>query len=385
MKVGIISQFNRTNVNYGNKLQAYALNRYLTGKMPNDSIISLFFLDYGKNIITQNESCFELFTCKVRRIPQKITGVGKQSKLVINRLKRINKFSEKNINIPDKPWTWDDLENSNFDIVIVGSDIVWGQSRGRVNRKFFLDFEGKKKFVKVSYAASFGRDWIPKENIDTIKMYLDSFSNISVRESSSVKLLSEIGINDVKYCVDPTLLISGDEWRLIENKPDGESGKYIFVYLLGRGKEERKFALNLAKLLKLNIVTIPFATGEKNHVDEIFGDIRLLDCSVEEWIWLIDHAEYIVTDSFHGSVFSTIFRKKFIILARKYEENINNRIIDFLNNIGQSNKLFSSFNNINLFDLEWNYDEIYSKLDPLINYSKEFLQNAVIDRKDKKM
>ena len=134
-------------------------------------------------------------------------------------------------------------------------------------------------------------------------------------------MLKNIGINNVKHVCDPTLLLSKKEWENIEQKINIKE-KYIFVYLLGKNKEQREKIKELAKELNLIIVDISHANGEFNKVDEGFSNYSIDNCSPEEWIWLIHNAEYIITDSFHGVVFSTIFNKKFFVLKRYYTENI---------------------------------------------------------------
>lgn len=114
-----------------------------------------------------------------------------------------------------------------------------------------------------------------------------------------------------------------------------------------------------------------------NNMDKDFGDVQLMDCSPEEWIWLIHHAEYIFTGSFHGIVFLTIFEKKFFALHREYEVDINVRLSDFLSMIHESDKMISP----NGFDpnkvYNWNYKLIKEIINEKAGISKEFLQKAL--------
>ena len=159
----------------------------------------------------------------------------------------------------------------------------------------------------------------------------------------------------------------------------GRKEKYIFVYLLGKNKEQREKIKELAKNLNLIIVDIPHANGEFNKVDEGFSNYSIDNCSPEEWIWLIHNAEYIITDSFHGVVFSTIFNKKFFVLKRYYTENINNRMLDYLNTIDECDKMIDITNCKSINDFEWNYTKIDSKLEEFVTNSKQYLKRNILE------
>ena len=381
-KIGIISELNMDNVNYGNKLQAFALNRYLnnTFKCEAESIIIDNKLDAKKSTLKGVHK----YTNKVKKIPKKLKETFKNIILKFNKKKynfdkrreACNIFVKNNIKLCKGLINLKNITKTNYDVFITGSDVVWAQVNGGVNRIKFLNFNTNKKFEKIAYAPSFGKDWIPKENIDTIKDFLSAFNAISVREKSSVEMLKNIGINNVEHVCDPTLLLSKKEWENIEQKIYIKD-KYIFVYLLGKNKEQREKIKELAKKLNLMIIDIPHANGEFNKVDEGFGDYSIDNCSPEEWIWLIHNAEYIITDSFHGVVFSTIFNKKFFVLKRYYTENINNRMLDYLNTIGESDKMIDVQNLKSVKDFEWNYDKINFKLEEFVNNSKNYLNENI--------
>lgn len=382
-KIGIISELNMDNVNYGNKLQAFALNKYLNN-MP-DCEAESTIIDNSVEAKKPTLNGFTKYANKIGKIPRKTVDFLKKINLKLTRkrynfnlrLEVCNTFIKNNIKLCDKLINLKNISQLDYDIVITGSDVVWAQVSGGVNRIKFLDFKTQKYFKKIAYAPSFGKDWIPKENIETIRTFLSSFSAIAVREKSSVKMLNDIGINNIQHVCDPTLLISEDEWKKIEKKIN-VTGKYIFVYLLGKNREQREMIKKLAEQLNLIIVDVPHANGEFNEVDIGFSDYSVDNCSPEEWIWLIDNAEYVITDSFHGAVFSTIFRKKFFVLKRYYTENINNRMIDYLNTIDETDKMIgiSDFKTIN--DFKWDYTKINQKLQDFIIKSKNYLDKNLI-------
>ena len=338
-KIAIISELNLSNINYGNRLQAYALNEYLSEKYEEFNVYSLILKRKQKYKITKFSLKHNLAIYLIPLLTQK--KERELNRTFKNRMNLCNNFTINNTKYLNKEFGWRDINKANFDIYIVGSDIVWNQDLYLVNRFKFLDFKTKKEIKKISYAASFGRDFIPENNKKIIKKLLSSFDGISVRENSSIKMLNNLGIDNVVNTCDPTLLLTKQKWMSVEKNPNLTSKKFIFVYLLGKSKRQREFIIKFAEERNLIIINIPNANGIIDSSDEKFGNIQFDNCSPENWIWLIHHAEYIFTDSFHGVIFSSIFEKKFFALKREAKVDINNRINDYLKRINQEDKLIS--------------------------------------------
>ena len=370
-KIAIISELALDNFNYGNRLQTYAFNYYLNSNYKKYKTESLFFTNSCKQ--KRTKITFQTFLNFLKRF--KNESSKSQMYNFSKRLEQANNFTSSKTKLCSKALDYKLLKDTNYDVFIVGSDVVWCQFPRGVNKIKFLDFKTKKDFKKISYSASFSRDYIPKENKKYLTKVLKEFDFISVREKSSIKLLKTIGINNVYHTCDPTLLLDKKYWSSISKKVDIKD-KYIFVYLLGKDKKQREEITRIANSLNLKIVTIPHADGIYNEVDNDFGDYRLDDCSPEEWIYLIENSEYVITDSFHGIVFSTIFEKKFVAIKRDYKEDINNRLIDYLNTINESDKYISS-SNLDLKKLNWNYNEINKKINKFINESKQYLDKVL--------
>ena len=373
-KIGIISELNLKNTNYGNRLQAYALNSILNKNYNCNAESIILTGPYDTNKITKKYLFSDIK--KIKNIPQKLNKLIYKNKYDFSkRIKACNLFTKNTTKLSEEEMDFEKLQQTNYDYFIVGSDVVWAQVKGAVHRIRFLDFKAQKDFKRIAYAPSFGKDWIQKENIQTLKECLEKFDYLSVREKSSVTMLEKIGIKNVEYVCDPTLLINRLEWKKIEKKIDINE-KYIFVYLLGKNKKQRKEIVRFAQKMNLKIVSIPHADQTYNRVDEKFGDYQIDNCSPEEWIWLIDNSEYVITDSFHGVVFSTIFEKKFIVLKRIDTVNINNRMIDFLRTIEQIDKIKDL--DLNSIDkMKWNYDIINLNLKKLISNSKRYLDTCI--------
>ena len=130
------------------------------------------------------------------------------------------------------------------------------------------------------------------------------------------------------------------------------------------------------------VVTIPYAQGQYLPEDDCFGDIQIGDCSIENWLWLIHHAECVFTDSFHGTVFSTIFHKPFVVLERIASIDINNRMQDYLREIRQEDKYLQKVDLTSMNLLVWDYEQIWADIEARRKSSVEFLSNALGVRKN---
>ena len=208
---------------------------------------------------------------------------------------------------------------------------------------------------------------------------MDDFQAISVREKVSVGLLEGIGVENAVHVCDPTLLLTKEEWSAVAEPVKGIQEKYIFVYLLGKDIEHRNSIEKLASKNSLKVVTIPHANDNYDDVDDNFGDYREMDASPENGIWLIKNAEYVITDSFHATVFSVIFSKKFLVAKRYWIQDINVRMTDFLETIGEQDKFVDISSVESLDDFAWNYEKIFSITEEFIVNSKEYIKKTLTE------
>ena len=379
MKIGIVTCFNMKNVNYGNRLQAFALNRYLRNQSSDYHVETLQFSGFKSSLWTKDKHFIQTLIGRAAgKLSRMLSRDEELDPVLTGRLSNCNDFSERNI-VLSKKLDLNGFIHSDYDVLITGSDIVWHQKPNVYRPLMFLDYELANPVKRIAYAASFGKDYIPESNKRYIKKALDRFSAISVREKSSVALLNGIGVEHVSHCIDPTLLLDPAEWRTVEKEPasDKKPGSdFMFVYLLGDKKEDRESIRSVADRMNLQIVNVPFARGKTNRADEHFGDIQMMDCSPEEWLWLIDHSKYVITDSFHGVAFSTIFEKPFVIVGRE-EFGINNRLHDYLKNICQEDKFTDISSVRDLSGFVWDYNSIKTNIDRMKNESERFLKNAL--------
>ena len=384
-KIAIISELSNKTMNYGNRLQTYALNKYLSSNDFADEVHSLILNFENRKYILVEKLIYEL-----KMLIKRILGflrIIKSKKVSLSRENETSMFEKRLSNsqrftrrITTKEIdSLEQMQNENYDTVVVGSDIVWKQERVAVDRMRFLDFELKNPFKKISYAASFGGVLIPKNSKKYIKKYLDDFQAISVREKVSVGLLEGIGMENAVHVCDPTLLLTKEEWSAVAEPVKGIQEKYIFVYLLGKDIEHRNSIEKLASKNSLKVVTIPHANDNYDDVDDNFGDYREMDASPENWIWLIKNAEYVITDSFHATVFSVIFSKKFLVAKRYWIQDINVRMTDFLETIGEQDKFVDISSVESLDDFAWNYEKIFSITEEFIVNSKEYIKKTLTE------
>lgn len=377
MKIGIVTLYTSDGINYGNCLQAFACNNYVKRIVGEKAdVITLPISNSLSNRLYTNKKCARYVRGIVSKFFKSLfSNTDEGVSPLRKRRESFEKFGKEYIEYSTKSVSADDLSDLDFEVYIVGSDVVWGQTKGMINRARFLDFPKNGSVKKISYAASFGRNWIPKENVEHVRRCLADFDAISVREGSSVQLIKNMGI-DAVHVLDPTLLLMSSEWKCIEEPVDIHE-RYVFAYILGHDQEMRKGLMEWAHKKGFHVVCIPYASGEYNEVDSAFGDIQISDCSPQNWLWLIDHAGYVITDSFHGTVFSTIFHKRFLVLERLSTTNINNRMIDYLKTIEQSDKMISFLNLSSIDEMTWDWVRIDAILNEKRIISMDFLKRSL--------
>ena len=263
-----------------------------------------------------------------------------------------------------------------FDSFISGSDQLWSPAGLPTN--FFNLMFVPDQIKKVSYASSFGVSNIPWYQKTRTKKFLLRFDNISVREEQGAKIINELIHKKVDIVVDPVFLLTKNEWELILGDKLIMSDSYIFAYFLGDNEIHRQEVIDFAKRKKIKIVTMPHL-DQYIKKDEHFGDVQLYDVDPFDFLRLIRNANYICTDSFHGTAFSILFNKQFIVFDR-YKKNSttskNSRIESICNMLDLTWRRFNG-NNINILDEKIDYQDVNEKLDKLTSKSKKYLLDSL--------
>lgn len=320
MKLGIITHYHNNN-NYGGVLQSYALCRVLQDMGHSAQQIS-FAMQLPTVPIQKRAFFFRALTAP-RSIVRRMLSRN-ISRDLATRSNAVADFRCNKIPHTQTIYTGETITQiaSAYDGYITGSDQVWNPIW--YQSAYMLDFVPPTK-RKISYAASLGQSQLTQEQKALFASSLSSFCGISVREESAVDLLQDISPVPVQWVLDPTLLLSAQQWdEVCPNRLIKED--YLFCYFLGNDPKERKLAKKYARKHKLKLVTLPYLSNKFSKEDLFFGDTRLFAVSPGDFISLIKHASVVFTDSFHASVFSNIYSIPYFAFPRQSHPGMNARI-----------------------------------------------------------
>ena len=225
-----------------------------------------------------------------------------------------------------------------YDIFVFGSDKIWNQKESGENDPiYYLDFGTTT--CKFSYAASSGSVRFGDENPELFKKYLQNLKSIGVRERFMQEYIKEeLGLVS-EINPDPTFLLNASEWSEIEKPYKGLPDNYLLIYTIKRPKETINFAHQVA--VSLNLPTVQICNDrDLNALMHKDVDYRLMNVSPQQFLWLFHHASFIVTNTFHGNMFSVIYRKNFVHYGINSSDT---RISTLHDEIRLKNKIVSSF------------------------------------------
>lgn len=287
------------------------------------------------------------------------------------------KFRKTYLNIGKEEFkTYSALENASleYSYYVCGSDQVWNPTfYGKCNPAYYLAFV-PDNVPKIAYAPSIGINELPEYAKEDFKKYISRFQNVSVREDRGVQLVKEHAGVEATWVCDPTMLLTGEEWSEL-SVPKLHEKPYIFCYLFGDSPKYKEAVSYLARETGLDVVIIPFS---KRDLAKEYHQI--LKAGPSEFISLIKNAEYVLTDSFHASVFSILFKKNFFTLLRHKpgETNgMNSRIFSLLKMLRLESRCIipDEKGSFNITPVD-NYDEVYENLNTVRRDSESFLKNA---------
>lgn len=341
MRIGILTLY-YGNHNFGGQLQAYALCKYL---------------NHQKNVECE-QITYEYKEKTIPSIKSRLFSVYSYAfhlgaMIGLNKRKKAFEHFEQAIPHSIFVHSADKLAQlaRKYDYVFTGSDQVWNpEYAGKV---FYLGEIPAEK--RCAYAASFGKDRVQEglltENVIEV---LKNYRFISVREDSAVRILEQYGIANVNMVCDPTLLLEKQEWEdSITQVKRITDDKYVFVYLLGNSKNLRDDLKKELQNTNLKIVSIPHIHFTYQKRDRGFADIEVYDAGPLEFLKLINDAEMVVTDSFHCTLFSILFQKKFWTLSRNGKNDTgstNGRMYTLLEKAGLMERYAGSVEKICLKD-----------------------------------
>lgn len=364
----IIVTFNKAH-NFGAMLQEYALQEIVSKILSDVKVLNY----QDKNIAKQ----YKLLKIETKNIKVLIKSLA--SSIIffcvnLKRCKAFEKFEKDNIKLTKK-YKDSDLKKieDNADIYITGSDQVWNADITKgVSDVYSLNF-GPKNIKRISYAASIGNNKI-EENYERIyKEKLSKIDRISVREETGKKALSKILDNkEIDVVLDPTLLLTQEEWKKKTESVISEKEKYILAYdLVEENVDYRKIVEKLSEETGLKIVHFEKRNKfRKNVLKSAYSEGPM------EFVNLIKNAEYTVVTSFHGTVFSILFNKKTWVIPPK---KTGSRVVDLLNKVKMTDRIVFSLEEFNKknYDEEIDYESVNKKLEEERKKSINWLEKAI--------
>ena len=340
MKVGILTY--HFSINCGAVLQCYALQEYYASKG-----IPVEVINY---ITPKQQDNIELYRkrLKTKNIIKNVLLIPLHFKRR-DRLQRFISFQQQYLKCSRRVKNQDELreliKEDGITHIIVGSDQVWNPRIDDFDSAFFLDFDTNAH--KIGFSISLG--YAKLADLLPYKCWIDQFENFSMREKSGKQIIMELNKQDAPITVDPTLLLDGNFWeKLVVNKVDGIREKeYVICYFLNKRhyKDNFHYASCFAKKKGLSIYTIDYAI----HKD-VFGHNSLKNLGPLEFISAIHNSKYVFTDSFHGTVFSLLFKKQFISINNS-EMNSDTRRMELLSIYNKEELYRTIYENCDHIDL----------------------------------
>jgi hypothetical protein len=376
MKIGIITILNVNN--YGAELQASALNIKLRDLGYNNEIINYLYYknsDYKTEKSSRPIVKVSIITnikgtiLKWLDIYNKFTH-PQNTKI---RKKKFEDFHAQNTNISKPYKSFSELYNSkmDYDVYIVGSDQVWNPNTRTSINPYFLTFAPKDK-KKISFASSFGVGSLNRDFYPVYKKCFESLDFISCREASGVDIIDDITGRKATQVVDPTLLLTKPEW---ESKmvPYKANEPYILMYILTYSPYITNLALEIQKQTGYKIIRVCFNSINKEKDSSI---LNIVDAGPAEFIGLYAGASFVLTNSFHGSIFSLIFEKPFYTIIPSSKSN-NARQENLLKIVNLENRLIKEGGPFPKGSISIDFSFVRKELSRQRIKSIEFLQESI--------
>lgn len=324
--------------NYGAVLQAYALQAHLS-QYGNVELLN-YEPEHLKKLYSLNP-----FSCGIH--PREIIRRARAIPYKRKQFEFFSNFRKNDLKCANEDTSDIDLAKNvlnQADAIIYGSDQIWNLGITNSDSIYFGDFVDKT-VKKIAYAASFGADNDLNSISQFIKKYLNTFDALSVREQSGVKILSDNGVSNADIVCDPVFLLDKDCWINIARKPvENIPEKYILYYALRKDEKLIRAAKKVGKDYGIPVLSI-HPNGNRSFMIEN----QLYKIGPKEFVWLINNAAYICTNSFHAVAFSSIFKKKVVFYGY---ENGKGRVESLLSILKSPEFFYKDEKGNDIFDLE---------------------------------
>lgn len=257
------------------------------------------------------------------------------------------------------------------DIYCSGSDQIWGKiGTVEYDEAYFLEFADKNKKC-ISYASSLGKTEVSKELDSNLERLLKKYTQILVRENTAKDILLKKNLTNVEQVLDPTFLLTQTEWKEVANKSKlKKKEKYILIYQLHDNKDFDNYAKEFAKRKGMKLLRI---SPSLYHIVRS-GKLVYLPTQYE-FLSYFENAEYVLTDSFHATVFSIIFNKKFIDVLP--ENKTGTRIESILEILSIDNRILKDYNDFELIEKSIEYELVNKEIEEERIKSIDLLRKAI--------
>lgn len=359
MKIGIITCGLESN--YGACLQACA-TQYAVNNLGHEA----FLMNYS----FMGDKPYRLFSQPT--VKSKISGI------LFYRLRKalwysFDSFRKKYMRYsPYKLYTCKDFDSArkDYDVFLIGSDQVWNPELGIDNKITLLSFYQGNSPRKISYASSFGISELPDIHKTLYSDSLNDFECISVREESGKKIINDLLDKECSVVADPVMLLTSHEWEKFVDNSRLPQKPYVFIYDMRHSKDVQSCALKIASDLGCDVYVISSVHIFRKGIKNIYG------ASPAQYLSLIKNAKYVVTDSFHGTVFSILFNKDFYSFCSKAGMKIGGRLTNILKKMDLSDRLCTEFNS-SIEASHIDYSEVNKKIDSFRKESLTYLREAI--------
>lgn len=344
MKIGIVTTYDE--LNFGAYLQAYSLQAYLCR--------------FGHEVFFIRYKSFDYHWAEIKAT-FKIKNPFYLFKIVLKYLKF--KKALKNLSISRKYKNLSEVNCDQYDLIFYGSDEIWNLENclGSIVDAYY--YGDKISSKKIAYATSFGSCKSISAKHENIQSLLLQFSKISVRDANSQKIIQSIGYkHDVPIVLDPTFLVNQPIAPVVQI-----SEPYIFYYCVNR---DREFDLEVKRFAEKNNLSV-ISFGYKH---KFFKNMINLDPF--EWLSYLKLSQYVVTDMFHGTIFSIKYKKKFVSNVTEYRENKLGFLLELLE-LRPRAYMFGSLEQI--LDAPINYDRTANICGELLSFSESYIHEALND------
>jgi hypothetical protein len=373
--------------NYGSQLQAFATQKFFDDiQVPNETIM----IDGLKGEI--NKAKYKYFLSKIfdaNTIKDKWATVKKviakksshtYAMHLAERYNKFDTFAQHEFHLSKRYASFAELNKDahDYQMFVVGSDQLWLPSNIAANY-YTLNFV-PREVPKMALATSFGVSQLPSAQAKLAKEFLPRIDYCSVREVSGQKLIKNLTGRDVPVVCDPTILFTAEEWDEGISKERFIKEKYLLCYFLGNNPIQREFVKKVKSLTGYKIVQLQHC-DEFIASDENFPDEAPYNVGPKEFIRLIRDAEYVFTDSFHCSVFSMLFSKRFFTFRRYASDgsvSTNGRIYSLLSLVNLESRLLRGDEDAKpLLEQTINFSEVHQKLDGLRQFTWKYVKEAL--------